>query len=43
MAKIDEKCENCGYFERNGYWRWCNLYDMFIEGDGDACNEFETK
>ena len=43
MAKIDEKCENCGYFERNGYWRWCSLCDTFLEDDEDACNNFNHK
>lgn len=42
MAKIDEKCENCEFFETNGYWRWCNLDDMFIERD-EACDGFIDK
>ena len=43
VLKMDEKCENCEYFETNGHWRWCDLYDMFIEEDGDACDEFVSK
>lgn len=40
---MDEKCQNCEYFETNNHWIWCNLYDMFIEGDGEACDEFVEK
>ena len=43
MAKIDEKCENCKYFEGNNYCCWCTFYDVFIEEDGCVCNEFKTK